>query len=302
MADQIYILPAEQIDKEKWDRCINENANGLIYSSTDYLNAMCENWHGLVIDDYKAVMPLPWKKKFGIRYGYTPSFMQQLGISGTIANIDLQEILKSIQHFYSFADIHFNFSNSEIQNIAKAIQRTNFIIDLSLGYHNIQSQYKPGLKASLKKAGTLIYEERDSKQAVALSKIYYSNRVQHVKTKDYKSFGNLCLSLQEKKQCFTRTVINDNDIVLSTTLFLKDEKRIYHLLNATTPEGRNKEANHFLLDQVIREFAGQHLLFDFEGSELPGVRSFYEKFGPMNQPYFHYHYNGLPWPLRLFKR
>jgi len=302
MTGQIQILPAEQIDKGKWDHCINENANGLIYSSTDYLNAMAENWHALVIDDYKAVMPLPWKKKFGIRYGYTPPFIQQSGLSGDLTGIDLQKVLATIQDFYSFADIHFNFSNTAIQNFTPAIQLTNFIIDLSQGYGSIQSHYKPGLKATLKKAGTLTYSEGDSKQAVSLSKMYYSDRVQHVTENDYKNFDKLCFSLHEKQQCLTRTANDETNTVLSTALFLKDGKRIYHLLNATTQEGRNKEANHFLLDQVIREFAGQSLLLDFEGSELPGVRAFYEKFGAVNQPYFHYHYNGLPWPLRILKR
>ncbi len=74
------------------------------------------------------------------------------------------------------------------------------------------------------------------------------------------------------------------------------------MMNTTTQKGRDEEANHFLLDKVIKEFAGQPLLFDFEGSDLPGVREFYEKFGAINQPYFHYHYNGLSWPLRLLKR
>jgi hypothetical protein len=43
---------------------------------------MSKNWHGIVIDDYAAVMALPWKRKLRIRYGYTPPFMQQLGIVG----------------------------------------------------------------------------------------------------------------------------------------------------------------------------------------------------------------------------
>ena len=301
MADLIQILAATQIDKEKWNRCINESSNGLIYAYTDYLHAMAENWHGLVIDDYIAVMPLPWKKKFGIRYGYTPPFIQQLGITGIVDTVTLQQVLLSIHHFYSFADIHFNFSNAAIQNITQSSHRTNLIIDLSQGYSIIQSHYKSNLKENIKKAGMLTYTEDTIEQAVSLYQTHYRKRMRHITGNNYKSFTDLCLSLQEKKQCFTRTATDENNQVLATAILLKDNKRIYNVMNTTTPEGRNKEANHFLLDQIIREFAGQPLLFDFEGSELPGVHSFYKKFGAVNQPYFHYHYNRLPWPIRLIR-
>ena len=53
---------------------------------------------------------------------------------------------------------------------------------------------------------------------------------------------------------------------------------------------------------MIKEFAGKPLLFDFEGSDIQGVKSFYEKFGAVNQPYFHYHHNQLPGILKLLKK
>jgi hypothetical protein len=54
--------------------------------------------------------------------------------------------------------------------------------------------------------------------------------------------------------------------------------------------------------EILKEFSGRNLLFDFEGSDLPGVKEFYECFGPIDQPYFHYHFNDLPFPLNLVKK
>src|SRR5947208_2204321 len=82
MPATIRILPAGEIDPVKWSKCVADAANGLIYSNYEYLNMICDNWHGLVIDDYKTVMALPWRKKFGIRYVYAPAFSQQHGIIG----------------------------------------------------------------------------------------------------------------------------------------------------------------------------------------------------------------------------
>ena len=58
----LQILPSPLIDTTKWDDCISRSANGLIYASSRYLNAMADNWDGMIIDDYKAVMPLPWRE------------------------------------------------------------------------------------------------------------------------------------------------------------------------------------------------------------------------------------------------
>ncbi|MCU0387633.1 MAG: hypothetical protein MUE71_03400 [Chitinophagaceae bacterium] len=85
-------------------------------------------------------------------------------------------------------------------------------------------------------------------------------------------------------------------------LFLKDDRRLYNIASTTLPNGRTLEANHFLFDQLICEFSGQNILLDFEGSDLPGVARFYQKFSPENRPYFFWKSNRLPAVLRWWKR
>lgn len=305
MKHTIHIFPAKKIDRKKWNHCVSKNTNGLIYSSSVYLDAISENWHGLVIDDYSVVMALPWKKKFGIRYAYTLPFVQQLGLIGDTTAIDLGRVLHKIYKFISFADILFNFSNTDIQAFIPVIPRTNLVLNLEQSLDSIRLQYKNDLKENIKKAEMqqLCYvKENDFDASVSAYRLQYSERMRHIKKEHYRKFLHLCKLMTQKNQAFTRSVTDNKGMLLATAIFFKDDKRIYNLMNTTLPEGRDKEANHFLLDRVITEFAGQSLLFDFEGSELPGVRHFYEKFGAENQPYFHYHYNGYSWPLRLLKK
>ena len=77
---KITYLTYQEIDKAKWDDCINQSINKLIYAESVYLDAMAENWDAIIMNDYEAVMPLTWKKKFGIKYLYQPAFIQQGGI------------------------------------------------------------------------------------------------------------------------------------------------------------------------------------------------------------------------------
>jgi hypothetical protein len=301
MKHPIKILSSQNIDPHKWDRCITENANGLIYSSTTYLNAISDNWHGIIIGDYSAVMALPWKRKLRIRYGYTPPFIQQLGIIGSVSMEELAQVLKLFYRFFPHADTSFNFLNTSIQQILPVITRHNFVIDLSVGHDQIKSNYKTNLKENIRKAAneSLLYSEGEITEAIKMYHSHYHERLKkHIREKDYANFSSLCQTLSLNNQCFARSVTNDENEILAIALFVKDNKRIYNIMNTTTQQGRHKEANHFLLDKVLQEFAGQSLSFDFEGSELPGVREFYESFGPVNQPYFHYHYNGYSWPSR----
>ena len=60
------ILPSYKINKQKWDDCIKNSSNPLIYAASVYLDHMADNWDGFIADDYRLVMPVPWRKKYGI--------------------------------------------------------------------------------------------------------------------------------------------------------------------------------------------------------------------------------------------
>ncbi len=76
MIVEIKYLTYQQINKIKWDACIDKAGNGLVYGYSFYLDAMAKNWDALVLsagpggNDYKAVMPLTWNKKYSILYLY----------------------------------------------------------------------------------------------------------------------------------------------------------------------------------------------------------------------------------------
>jgi hypothetical protein len=303
MIPAAYILPSAKIDRDKWNACIHNSSNGLIYACTDYLDAMADQWHGIVIDDYRAVMPLPWRIRFGIRYCYMPPFIQQLGLIGNYNTNDIAAVFRTLPDFISLADIHFNFSNKEITAYKEVSLKTNCIIDLSAGYETIRAHYRKDLKENIKKnIDTLVYAEDMLSMAAGLFQGQYQKHIKHVRTEEYDRFFSLCQLFESKGQSIVRAIMGSGTEVLAVAVLLKDGKRIYNLMNTTTPEGRRCDANDLLVDRIIHEFAGQRLLFDFEGSELPGVKAFYEKFGAENQPYYYYHYNGLPFYLRWLKR
>lgn len=298
----IVLLKNNEIDKIKWDACIETASNGLIYAYSFYLDALAENWDALIIDDYKAVMPLPWRKKMGIKYCYHPLLTPQLGLFINTSFTNYTELFNRINKFTSYGDFFLNYANSPLQ---PALKRANYIIELSQGYNNVYSGYDKALINNLRKARALnltYSEDTNPGLAIDLYQKHYKKRTAHITGKDYKKYKNLCEYLYQNNKALIRKVTNANNELLAITFLLFDGKRLYNILNIITEEGKVANANHLLLDSVIQEFAGRDIVLDLAGSEIPGVKFFYEKFGPVNQPYFYYHLNNLPFIFKLFKK
>lgn len=298
----IHYLTRKEIDIEKWNECIEKADNGLIYSYSFYLDAVCDNWGAFVFDDYKAVLPLPWKKKGWIKYLCAVPFIQQLGITGKNELINYQNLLEEIKKKFKYGDIFFNSGNSLPFTVK---EKTNFILELNKPFDSIAARFSNDLKQNLKgknKKDFFLFNDQPFGLAINLFKKSYQHRIRQVSEKEYQKFSSLCNYLWDKNMLLTRCVKNNEKEILAIALLFIDNKRIYNLMNTTTPKGRNARANHFLLSEILKEFSGNNLVFDFEGSDLPGVKDFYENFAPVNQPYFHFHFNNLPFPLNLVKK
>lgn len=304
MDEKWVLLASGEIDKTKWDQCVDTHANGLIYASTNCLDTLAENWHGIVIDEYSAVIPLPWKKKWGIRYLYTPSFLQQLGIIGRYKASFLPVILQAVNHFCRYGDLHFNYANQLAASLLRAEQKTNLVIPLAPDAGSVREKYKQDTKDNIRKAEahSLLYTAGNTSNSIRFFQQQYAQRIPHIGRDAYLRFEQLCNTFEQTGNCITRDIMGSTGTVLATAVLLKDTKRLYNLMNTTLPEGRKAGANHLLIDSIIGEFSGSGLLLDLEGSELPGVQQFYLSFGAIGQPYFHYHLNRLPWPLNRLKR
>ena len=291
----IQYLTNKQVDRRKWDQCVEGSANGLIYARSAYLDHICCHWDALVVGNYEAVMPLPWKKKYLLRYIYAPPFIQQLGIIGHTSGLDASSLISLVSKRFFLGDLFFNFANDMVQSLP-VTAKTNLVIDLNRSFPELERRFTDHLRRNLKAVNeheVNITDDVPCERIIDLFKEHYERRTPHVRSKDYGRFLKLCLELERSGNCFTRAVKSRDNQLLSAGIFLKDRKRIYHILSATTEQGRSQRTNHYLLASVIKEFAGQDLLFDFEGSDIEGVKRFYLNFGPDNQPYFYYHFEPL---------
>lgn len=301
MGRKIEILGSHQVDKNAWDACIQKSASGLIYACTDYLDNLADNWCGIVINDYESVLPVPYRKKFGIKYCYDVPFMQQLGLfSPKYTEVD-QELLNCIFSIVPYGDYNFNFLNQPAKG---SCVHHNYVISLQDDYAVIEKKFSkdiPFYIARSQKTG-LVYQEGSIEEAMQQFRLLYQRRTPHVNNAICHKFTALANAFSKQGKCLVRKVTMPDNELCAIVLLLKDNRRIYNIINGIPTAGRETGANYFLFSEVLKEFQQTGLVFDFEGSDIPGVRQFYKKFGGVNQPYRRLHFNHLPVPLRWLKK
>ena len=298
----------KDIDPVKWNRCIHQSRQRLIYGDYDYWKHMAGNWKALILGDYEAVMPFACNIKWGFHYVYQPAFLQQTGIfsaqpiSLEIAMAFWQELIKT----FSFIEInlHPSFPIDFLPH-DMVRHRNNFVLSLKEDYDKISKSYNSNLRQRVNKSkrNGLVFCKLDNVSiAINTFKQLYQQKMKG-KDQDYENFNQLCHHYQQNESVIIRGVkLEGTDALMACVLMLKDENRIYNLASSLFPEGKKLLANYFLYDQIIQEFAEHEYLFDFEGSDEPGIADFYQRFPVQKDNYIFLRYNHLPLPLRWLKK
>jgi len=302
---QIKYLQQKEIDKEKWDACISNAPNGLIYAHSFYLDHMAKHWDALVANDYEVVMPLTWNKKYGISYLYQPAFTAQLGVFGKNLNEWLiDELIKQVADKFKLIEISMNSGNIFSSPAPFLNTGVNYILHLNKPYDELYKAYRSSHKRNISKAFELGCRPRIEvhiNDIVGLNEAQLKN-ISGTKPEDYSNFKKLYEFLKIKKLAKTYAILDKNNKILSSAVFFFSHKRAYYILVGNHPDGKTLGASHALIDAFIKDHAGQDLLFDFEGSDIRNLAFFYEGFGASPEYYPVLRINNLPWYVKLFKK
>lgn len=301
---QIQYVPYQHIDKAKWDACIANSANGLIYAQSVYLDAMATRWDALVANDYEWVMPLVWRKKYGIHYLYQPAFTAALGVFGNSITANLvNDFLKVIPLKFKYWDFYLNHANHFKLADFDLYERMNYVLDLNYSYDDIQRNYRDNIKRNIKKSVQLncsVKKEIPVEEVIALARLQL-DVISRFPEADYDRFKNLFEQLSGEGKALTYGIYSSNNELIASAVFFKDERRAYYILVGNHPNGKTIGASHALIDVFIKDHSGSNLLLDFEGSDIHSLAFFYSSFGAKEERYAGIRLNRLPWLIRLFK-
>jgi hypothetical protein len=282
MLKSIQHLKHHQIDKTKWDACIANSPDGLVYAYSWFLDAVAPGWEALIEYEYQSVMPLPLLKAGPFKFIFQPMFAQQLGV------FSLTGINAALYHRYKKAlpykiiryNLHFNHQFGRGAKL-----QTNFELPLEKPYALLREAYAKNNKKNIVKATNKHLKVCETTVHEFLN-FYQNNYGNDLSPSDYKKLNTIAGAAHDRNFTKFYGCIDENQQWLSMGFFIIYGTRIIYHSGISSPEGYKKSAQYLVLDKVIEHYAGTSYILDFEGSEIESIAYFFKGFGATNKPYY----------------
>jgi hypothetical protein len=307
----IKYLTYEHIDKKKWDTCIEDSFNGVIYAYSWYLDVVCEEWEALVEGDYERVFPINFRKKAGINIIFQPFFTQQLGIfSRTELSRDvIHAFMEAIPSKYRVIDLNLNTHNKVDHPDFQTIPQVNYELDLITDYTDLRKNYSKNTRRNLVKAESEALSVVKGIKPDLVIDLFRQNRgkdIKVLKEHNYQKLKRLIYTCIYKGIGHVYGVYTEANTLCGGAVFMESNRKSIFIFSGLSPEGRDKRAMFLLIDYFIRENANKHITLDFDGSNDEALARFYKGFGSKRIDFPRISRNTLPAylkiPFRIYRR
>jgi len=289
------ILKRKEIDEQKWNALIHVSLQSLPYALSYYLDAVAENWEAVVLNDYEAVFPLVWLRKFGFKCLYQPYYCQQLGVFSkkNLSVATMKEMLIAAQAF-PYVNINLNPSAKIIAGEFALKQKKNLLLDLNEEYTTLRKKYSENHRRNISKAEKNklnFFEDVELKQ---FQKFYLENvnrAKENFKPQHEKIFKAITKTLLANGTGKIVAAKNEEGKLTAAVMLFVHQNRIITIINTSSAQGKRNGASHFLFDKLIQKVSSTENILDFEGSSVATIARFYEGFGAREETFYNYHTN-----------
>ena len=265
-------LKYHEIDFSKYTSCLESSEQTNWYARKEVLDELCEQWEVLIYGDYKAVMPIPLKKKLGFKFAVMPLFCQQLGIFSQKENKESNDLfLEYFQKKYTIFQYSFNL---HIQFSDGLDTKRNYIIPVS-NYDLLRKTYFKGRKSTVKSAQHLSYKEITFDQCIVAFIELNSKGLS--KSKDLLKFKKYIEALDQMsvlKLCGAFL----EDQLISLAVLICDNKELSLLALVNDENFKNENGASYLIDKILKEYIHE-FSFNFMGSNIRNIEVFFKSFG-----------------------
>lgn len=310
-------LSRSEVDPVAWDACVTASWQQIMYGYSWYLDAVAGGgrwrWVGLVLVDeagmYRAVMPVPLRRKFGVWVVHQPLFCQFLDVFSPDKTLDEWPFLQAVQQRYRYGSVlGIRPYPHPSLNFDLVRERTTHLLDLSVGYETIARHYTRDRQRNLRRAvdyGWRVTDSIDPEPLLTLFRNHHADGIDGgVGEWAYNILRRLIQALQERGLATIRYALGNGQIEAGA-LFGREGNRIIYLFNAASETGRRGNARTLLIDQVIRANAGRDagkpILFDFESPPKESIVNFYRSFGATEVVFWEVRWSRLTMVERLAK-
>jgi len=275
-------LRYHEIDFSKYAQCL-ENSEQIKYSASKiYLDVTSKKrWDLLIYNDYEAVMPLPYVRKYGIKIVLNPMLCQQLGVFSKQDNVILNEaFLDFLKKNYLVRVYHFNDHNQFQSPIE---YKKNFIIYPD-SYDNVYAKYSPKRKRKLRLDENVLGNSEIKIISFDEAKPFIeSNMTGLAKQEDVHGFIRIYKRFYDLKSLTFCAFYYQNQIINLIAVY-SDYKTLALLGTFNEKKYVKISGSSALINDMIKKNI-ETAAFDFEGSEVPSIDEFFRGFRPELKTY-----------------
>jgi hypothetical protein len=292
-------------DYPEWDDLIDRSPHGTIFhyswwlqtTAADVRILVVRNEHGTVV----AGLPIPFQRRPGLRLLHSPILTPYLGpvfdlsgIEGTCDRLyfmrSLGELLaQSVKSFDSFRYVA-GACAPDLQGFLWAGFRVQLAFTFRFSSTNSPDQITAGMTRThlqkLKKALRLnLTVTRDE----GLEDLIFLNRKtfekQHLKPVCSPDFlSRLWNAAHSQGKAHLYVVRTSDDKPAAALLTVNDKRTTYQIVSGVNSELRDVPAAYLVLWTALQDAIAAGRDFDFEGSSIRGVESFYRRWGANAMP------------------
>jgi hypothetical protein len=284
----IRFLVKKEIDLFRWDTCVATDPTCLPYALSWWLDAATGgNWDGVVIDDYRVVMPLP-KGKFLGRYTQVqrPSFTQQCGPFGQLQPGDVKQLLTKLPARYLSLKLPLTdrVTPEQVPAGFSSLERTNYVLDLNPDFASIHQDFNKVLRRKLRRNGPAILRPAEPAEIIELYRQSAGQKA-GLQPKHYRQIAAIIDAALRNDAAICCRLDDEENGFLAAGFFPFYRGRLINNFAASTSTGYAKEGMARMIVELIKSHRGPARLLDFEGSDIPGVAEFFRSFGPVERNY-----------------
>lgn len=295
------------LPKQKYREFCKEEKNIPIFSRDWWLDAVCgeEDWDAVVVEkDEKVIAVMPYYKvkravfdcivmpkltqTMGpyIKYPINQKYEDRMSYEKRV----MDTIIERLPDFISFSqNFHYSVTNwlpfywRGFQQTTRYTYVIESLSNLEMTWRDLKENIRQDIRKAAKKV-SVFYDD-------GVEKFYEINLMtfkrQNIKIPYSMEFLKIIDAACEARKCRRIYFAKDNDGRIHAAIYIVwDENSAYCLAGGGDPSLRHSGATSLLLWEAIKYAYRVTKRFDFEGSMIKSIETFFSAFGARQTPYF----------------
>lgn len=299
--------------RDEWDALVRRSPQGNIYALSHYLDLVAPDWNGIEVFDgptLVAVMPLHVRARRGFKVSLQPSFVQYWGLfldqrppgkvykqfswERKVVQAAVEAIPQDLRWFAHSFSPHFRYPLPFHWQDYQLRSRYTYLLDIAGAEKDLWAGLGKNTKYEINKARGL--DIREAKGSDGLMDLIERNTAAGKQLLRGEESAMLKKIVAESLAYSEGFVLEawTGDQLSAAGFFATFEQKTVYLMSAQDPTQKQNGAMTRLVWEAMLRRRGPGQIFDFEGSMLEGVESFFRGFGARPVSYLFIEKNALP--------